>query len=139
MTPENATQIQGIVSCMLKASTMRMMPDTSSEKPSRSVNTAAARQRVLEGEKSGDDVKGAKQQPEQKLTGLDLERVDHLGDAGDHHHDADHEHGGGGGHDHTAERDDAGNHKDDAERDDPTRLGAQRLERRVVRRVRRPG
>ena len=33
---------------------------------------------------------------------------------------------------HEPEGDDAGDHKDDAERNDPTRLGAQRLERRIV-------
>jgi hypothetical protein len=41
--PDRTTQIQGVPSFMLKASTIRMMPEAISETPSRRVNNAAAR------------------------------------------------------------------------------------------------
>jgi len=82
-------------------------------------------ERILEGEKAGDDVERTEQQPEQKPAPcLDLKGVKHLGGAGDQHHDPDHEHTYDGRHDDATERDQPGDQIDNPKRDDPAPLGA---------------
>ncbi len=89
-------------------------------------------QRIVPGDEAGDDVKDAEREPEQEATpGLDLKRVDHFGDARDHHHDADNEYGRHRRHDDAAERDHAGDDVDHAQRDDPAPFGPQRRDPRA--------
>ena len=62
-------------------------------------------QRIVERQEAGDDVEHAEQRPEHKLApALDLECVDHFGDACDDHHDADNENARHRRHDDAAKR-----------------------------------
>jgi hypothetical protein len=124
ITPDSATQIQGVSRFMLKARKIRMIPEATSDAP-RMREQHGGEQRVLECDEAGDDVEHTEQDPEQEFApGLDLEGAEHFGDAGDNHHHTDDEDARDGGHHNAAKRDKPCDEIDDTECDDPARLGA---------------
>ena len=131
IAPENATQSQGVPSFMLNARTIRMIPEATSENPSTKSQHRRGEQRVLERDEARDNVENAEQEPKQELApGLDLERIDDFGRAGDQHHDPNHEHSHDGCKNDAAKRNKSGDHVDNSKSDDPARFGAKRFKSR---------
>ena len=125
ITPESATQIQGVSRFMLKA---RNDPHDARGHQRCAENEGeqhGGEQRILERDEARDDVEHTEQGPEQEFApALDLEGAEHFGDAGDDHHHTDDEDARDGSHRNAAERDKPCDEIDDAECDDPARLGA---------------
>lgn len=83
ITPDSSTQTQGIACCILSAKKDTHDTRCDERNSKKKVQDRPSNEWTLERGKSYSDVKSTEQQSEYEFArGFDLERVDHLGDAG---------------------------------------------------------